>query len=104
VDGAPSRLAALARVTLGSPAVGVVEDVERVFGFVDAHGTDEQRMWLERWREEFNKAVDAEDDELCEDMHIALVVFERTELRPPQRTFTLAEVAADLGFDRNEFE
>jgi hypothetical protein len=83
--------------------MGVVEDVERFFGLVDAHGTDEQRVWLERWREQFNKAVDAENDELCEDMHIALVVFERTELRPPQRPFTLAEVATDLRFDRSEF-
>jgi hypothetical protein len=82
----------------------VVEDVERVFGFVEPNGTDEQRAWLERWREQFNQAVAAEDEELCEDMHIALVVFERTELRPPQRTFTLVELVAGLGFDRTEFE
>jgi hypothetical protein len=83
--------------------VGVVEDVERVFRLVESSGTDEQRVWFERWREQFDNAVDAEDEELCEDMHIALVVFERTELRPPQRTFTLAEVAAELGFDPSEF-
>jgi hypothetical protein len=84
-------------------AVGVVEDVERVFGLVESNGTEKQRAWLERWRKQFNEAVDAEDEELCEDMHIGLVVFERTELRPPRRTFTLAEVAADLGFDPSEF-
>jgi hypothetical protein len=71
---------------------------------VKSNGTIEQRAWLERRRERSNEAVDAGNEELCEDMHVALVVFERTELRPPQRTFTLAEVAAELGFDRNEFE
>lgn len=91
-------------MTLRSLAVNVVEDVERVFGLVDANGTDEQRAWLARWREQFNEAVDAADEERCEDLHIALVVFERTELRPPRRTYTLTEVAAELGFDPAEFE
>ncbi|HEV7567187.1 MAG TPA: hypothetical protein VGO31_14655 [Microbacteriaceae bacterium] len=35
VDGAPSGLAALACVRVRSSAVGVVEDVDRVFGFVE---------------------------------------------------------------------
>jgi hypothetical protein len=76
-------------------ALGVVEDVERVFDLVESDGTGEQRAWLDRWGEQFNEAVETADEELCEDMHLALVVFERTAFRPPRRTYTLAEVATE---------
>lgn len=79
--------------------MGVVEDVERVFDLVATNGTAEQRAWLERWRGLFNEAVERDDEDACEDLHIALIVWERTELRPPARLFTLGEVAAEFGIE-----
>lgn len=82
--------------------MGVVEDVERVFDLVEASGSPEQRAFLVRWRDSFNEAVECADEEACENLHIALIVFERTELRPPGRLYTLEEVAAELGVDLPE--
>jgi hypothetical protein len=79
--------------------MGVVEDVERVFDLVATDGTAEQRAWLERWRGLFNEAVERRDEAACEDLLIALIVWERTELRPPGRLFTLEEVAAEFGVE-----
>lgn len=82
--------------------MGVVEDVERVFDLVATDGTAEQRAWLERWRGLFDEAVDRGDEEACEDLHIALIVWERTELRPSGRLFALEEVAAEFGVELDE--
>lgn len=83
--------------------MSVVEDVERVQALLAERGTSEQRAWFASWAPDFSAAVDSADEEACEDLHIALIVFERTVLSPPRRLFTLDEVIVELGFDPADF-
>ena len=69
-----------------------------------AAGTDEQRAWFAEWQQRFVGAVDRGDNHACEDLSDILIAYERTELRPPERYYTLEEVIDLLGFDRAEFE
>jgi hypothetical protein len=59
----------------------VVDDVDRGADLVEASGSAEHWAWLERWTNALDAAVEAEDEDLCEGLHIALIVYERTELR-----------------------
>lgn len=83
--------------------MGVVDDVERVQAWIVERGTSDQSAWFDSWAESFSAAVDAEDDDACEDLHIALIAVERLELRPSARLLTLDEVILSLGFDPAEF-
>jgi hypothetical protein len=81
----------------------LANDIERVEQLVAA-GSAEQRAWLGEWHTHFAEAAGAEDEQRCEDLADILIFYERTELRPPKRVYSLEEVIDLLGFDRAEFE
>lgn len=83
--------------------MSLLDDLDRVTKLVAA-GTDEQRAWFAKWRLEFVAAADRQDDRACEDLCDILIVYERTQLRPPERFYTLEEVIVEFGFDLADFE
>lgn len=83
--------------------MSLLDDLDRIKRLVAA-GTDDQREWFAEWWEVFQDAVARGDDRACEDLCDILIVYERTELRPPQRFYTIEELIDLLGFDRADFE
>lgn len=83
--------------------MSLLDDLDRIEQLL-AVGTAEQRAWFEKWREQFVDAVDRGDDRACEDLCDILIAYERTELRPPERYYSVEEVIDLLGFDRGDFE
>jgi hypothetical protein len=81
----------------------LLEDLDRIEQLV-AVGTDAQRTWFAEWRQRFVDAADRGDDRGCEDLCDILIVYERTELRPPKRCYTVEELIDLLGFDRADFQ
>lgn len=83
--------------------MSLLEDLDRIEKLVVA-GTDEQRAWFAAWQRRFADAVDRGDNHACEDLCDILIAYERTELRPPERYYSVEEVIDLLGFDRADFE
>lgn len=83
--------------------MSLLDDLDRIKKLV-ATGTDDQREWFAEWWERFQDAVASGDDRACEDLCDILIVYERTELRPPERVYTIEELIDLLGFDRADFE
>jgi hypothetical protein len=84
-------------------SVGLLEDIDRVSALV-AQGTAQQRAWFAEWQKRFAEAEAASDEQRCEDLADILILYERSELRPPAQYYTLEEVIDCLGFDRADFE
>jgi hypothetical protein len=74
------------------------ETIDRVSALVDATDNPEYREWLVRWSDEFEVAVAVEGEDLCEDLADILLVFERTQLRPPGHLIPGDEFIRELGF------
>ena len=81
--------------------MGLLEDIDRVTALVKS-GSDEQREWFDGWKRSFVAAADAGDERACEDLADILILFERSELRPPERFYTLEEAADELAIDRRD--
>jgi hypothetical protein len=82
-------------------SVGLLEDIDRVTALVKS-GSEEQREWFDGWKRSFVAAADVGDERACEDLADILILFERSELRPPKRFYTLDELADALDIDRRE--
>jgi hypothetical protein len=81
--------------------VGIAEDIERIAALPEAN-TVARQEWLDEWGAALEGAVNQGDEELCEDLHVALIVWERTELRPSDRRTPVDEVIREFGFDPAE--
>lgn len=77
--------------------------MDRVLARLKELDDPELWAWLEEWSDAFTEAIESEgegeeQDELIEDLAIALLVFERTRLRPPGRMISADEFIRELGF------
>jgi hypothetical protein len=76
----------------------VAGDVDRVADRVEESGSPEHWAWLKQWTDALDAAVEAEDEDLCEDLHTSLIVWERDTFRSQARLISTDEVIRSLGF------
>lgn len=78
----------------------IEDDVDRVSLLVQESGDPEHADWLGRWADGFDAATADEDEGLCEDLCDALIVYERTMLRPcrPEDYVPVDALIRELGF------